>query len=30
MASFLANEMNAAERGVTDPTEQVEIVSFKG
>ena len=26
MATFLANEINATERGVTGPTEQVEIM----
>ena len=29
MATFLANEMNAADRDVTGPTEQVQV-SFKG
>ena len=32
MATFLANEINATDRDVTGPTEQVQImsVSFKG
>ena len=30
MATFLANEINATDGDVTGPTEQVQIVSFKG
>ena len=29
MATFFSNEINATDRDVTDPTEQVQIVSFK-
>ena len=29
MATFLANEINATDRDVTDPTEQVQIIRIK-